>query len=384
MKKILFVSTSSLKSNNYSGDVIRAINIIKYLRKKNRVDIISTTKNNGYEKIEKKGKIFFFKKNNILLKLIYTFISVLKLQPLQLGFFYSNEIQEFLQKNHKNYDTIIFHLIRSAQYLPTKFKGKKILEMTDLMSNNYKQTKKYLNLFNLFYYLYFLESFLVRIYEKYSSKIFDKIIIVSKKDLDNSNKQFNKKIFEITNGIQIQKKIYKFNKKNYKIIFIGNINYLPNKYACYDFAKNILPKINQIYPDIEFHIIGKINMLDKIKLKFYNNVKVLGKINSLDKKINLAICGISNLEIATGVQNKIFTYMSYSLPVIASLKSTSGIKNLLVNKDFLSYKDKKQLVDQIIKLKENRLLSYQLSKNSYNKIKNSSWEKTLQNYNKLV
>jgi len=125
-------------------------------------------------------------------------------------------------------------------------------------------------------------------------------------------------------------------------------------------------------------------MLDKIKLKFYNNVKVLGKINSLDKKINLAICGISNLEIATGVQNKIFTYMSYSLPVIASLKSTSGIKNLLVNKDFLSYKDKKQLVDQIIKLKENRLLSYQLSKNSYNKIKNSSWEKTLQNYNKLV
>jgi hypothetical protein len=125
-------------------------------------------------------------------------------------------------------------------------------------------------------------------------------------------------------------------------------------------------------------------MLDKIKLQFYNNVKVLGKINSLDKKINLAICGISNLEIATGVQNKIFTYMSYSLPVIASLKSTSGIKNLLVNKDFLSYKDKKQLVDQIIKLKENRLLSYQLSKNSYNKIKNSSWEKTLQNYNKLV
>ncbi|MDC0426620.1 hypothetical protein OAM08_01360, partial [Pelagibacteraceae bacterium] len=176
MKKILFVSTSSLKSGNYSGDAIRAINIIKYLREKNKVDIVTTSKNNEYKKIEKKGKIFFFKKNNILLKLIYAFIALIRLKPLQLGFFYSNKIEKFLQKNHKNYDTIIFHLIRSAQYLPKEFKGKKILEMTDLMSNNYKQTKNHLSLFNFFYYLYFLESFLVRIYEKYSSKIFDKIV----------------------------------------------------------------------------------------------------------------------------------------------------------------------------------------------------------------
>ncbi|MDC0427094.1 hypothetical protein OAM08_03830, partial [Pelagibacteraceae bacterium] len=124
--------------------------------------------------------------------------------------------------------------------------------------------------------------------------------------------------------------------------------------------------------------------LDKIKLQFYNNVKVLGKINSLDKKINLAICGISNLKIATGVQNKIFTYMSYSLPTIASLKSTLGIKNFSINKDFFLYKNEKQLIDQIIKLKGNELLSNQLSTNSYNKIKNISWEKTLKNYNKII
>ena len=41
MKKILFVSTSNLDSNNYSGDAIRALNIINYLRKKNIVDSVS-------------------------------------------------------------------------------------------------------------------------------------------------------------------------------------------------------------------------------------------------------------------------------------------------------------------------------------------------------
>jgi hypothetical protein len=384
VKKILFVTTSSLESENYSGDAIRALNIIEYLKKNNNVDIVSVSKKNEYNKITQKGKEYFFKKNNILLKLFYTFISLLKLKPLQLGYFYSNKIEKFLKDKHKDYDTIIFHLIRSAQYLPKEFKGKKILEMTDLMSNNYNQTKKHLSLFNIFYYLYFLEGFLVSIYEKYCSKIFDKIILVSKKDINFHNKQFNKKVIEITSGIKIQKKTFKFNKKNYKILFIGNINYLPNKYACYHFAKNILPKINKTFPEIEFHIIGEINRLDKIKLEFFNNVKILGKIKSLRKNINLAICGVSNLEIATGIQNKIFTYMSYALPTIASLKSSSGIKGLIEKKDLLIYQDKKKLIEQIIKLKKNRLLSNQLSRNSYNKIKKISWEKTLKNYNKII
>ena len=46
MKKILFVTTSSLELKNYAGDTIRARNIIKYLGKKNKVDIICIEKSN--------------------------------------------------------------------------------------------------------------------------------------------------------------------------------------------------------------------------------------------------------------------------------------------------------------------------------------------------
>ena len=384
MKKILFVTTSSLESENYSGGSIRAKNIIKFLKKKNNVDIICTTRNIDQKKIVNKGKIYFFKKNNILLRIIYTFKAVFKLEPLQLGYFYSANIKIFLQNNYKNYDTIVFHLIRSAQYLPKKFKGKKILEMTDLMSNNYNQTQKNLGLFNLFYYLYFLESFLVKRYEKLCSKIFDKVVLVSKKDLDNYDKKFQKNIIEISNGINKENKIFKFDKKNYKILFIGNITYLPNKYACYDFAKNILPSINKVYPKIEFHIIGKIKFLDKIYLGLFRNVKVLGKINSLNKNINLSICGISNLKIATGVQNKIFTYISFGLPTVISLRSSAGIKKLQVSKDILIYRDKKQFIKQILQLKKDKILSNKLSNNSYFKIKDLSWENTLTKYNKII
>ena len=384
MKKILFVTTASLGLGDYTGDVIRAQNIIKYLRKKNKVDIVCTTKNNEYKKTVKNGKIFFFKKSNFLLRLAYTSMALLKLKPLQLGYFYCKKIDQFLQNKYKNYDSIVFHLVRSAQYLPKKFKGKKILEMTDVMSNNYSQTKKNLNILNFFYYIYFLESFLVKKYEKLCSKIFDKIVIVSRKDLSNLDKQFNKKVIEITNGVKKENKTFKFHKKNFKILFIGNINYLPNRYACYDFAKNILPKINLVYPNIEFHIIGKINILDRIKLYFFKNVKVLGKINFLKKNIRSSICGVSNLQIATGVQNKIYTYVSYALPAVVSSKSASGIKNLLINQDFLVYQDEKKFVNQILQLKDDKILAEKISKNSHIKIKNLSWEKTLKNYNKII
>ena len=144
MKKILFVTNRYPEIKNYSGDTLLAYNIVKYLRKKNIVDVVCThninRKNSIYK--QKNGKIYLYKKNNIIVKLFYTFLSIINLRPLQIGFFYSKEIKDFLSINHKNYATIIFHTFRAAQYLPIDFKGKKILEMTDIMSDNYDQTKK--------------------------------------------------------------------------------------------------------------------------------------------------------------------------------------------------------------------------------------------------
>jgi len=91
VKKILFVSTSNLDSNNYSGDAIRALNIINYLRKKNIVDSVSLSNDRVlYTKKNlniKKNKNYYFKKYNFFFRLYYAIISLLKFKPLQLGFF---------------------------------------------------------------------------------------------------------------------------------------------------------------------------------------------------------------------------------------------------------------------------------------------------------
>ena len=84
-------------------------------------------------------------------------LSFFPINPLQLGFFYSENAHKFIENQHHNYDVIIFHLLRSAKHIPSNFIGKKILEMTDVYSDNYKQTFDQISFLNPLSYLYFLE-----------------------------------------------------------------------------------------------------------------------------------------------------------------------------------------------------------------------------------
>ena len=385
MKKILFITTRNPFSQNFSGDRMRSSSIIKYLSKKNKVDLVYIDKKKNEEISNKsfKGNKFFFKQN-----FVSSFLNVVKellnLNPLQVGFFYSKEAHEFINNNHTSYDVIICHLIRSTKHLPNNFTGKVFLEMTDVYSDNYKQTSQKSSFINPMRYLYSLESFLIKRCEEYCFSIFDKIILVENKNINKTKHLIKKKIIKINNGIDQQKKIFKFDKKNNKIIFIGNLNYLPNRRACFNFARKILPKVNKKYPKIEFHIIGEISYLSKIFLKMFKNVKVIGPKNNISNEIKNSICGLANLDIATGMQNKILTYMSFGLPTICSELSFDS-QNFKKSRNILVYKNNKELINLILNLKESKIISNKISINGY-KIskKNFNWNTNLKKYLKII
>ena len=385
MRKILFVTTRNPFTKRYSGDRLRSSQIIKYLSKKNKLDMVYTDELNNETVPDNsfKGNKFFFKRS-LFLSLINSFLQLLRINPLQIGFFYSEKAHKFIENQHNNYDVIIFHLLRSIKHMPSNFTGKKILEMTDIYSDNYKQTFNQISFLNPFLYLYFLEYLLIKNYEKKCSDIFDKIVLVDNNNLNKSKHIFKDKVVKISNGSFSQKKIFIFKKKNNKILFIGNIKYLPNKEACFYFVKKILPKVNKKFPEIEFHIIGEISILTKVILMRYKNVKVLGSKKNLNNLIKNSICGISNLNIATGMQNKILSYMSYGIPTICSFKSFNN-SELKRNKDLLVYKNDEQLISFILELKTNKSLSNKISNNGYKKVKtNFNWNLVLKKYSKII
>jgi hypothetical protein len=375
MRRILFISTRNPYSNRYSGDVIGSKRIIQTLKKNSILDVATL----GDRRDLSKKNIFIFQKTNFIFSFFYMIKSLFCLQPVQFGLFYSYEMEKFIDNNASNYDLIFFYHIRSSQYLPKNYYGKKIIEMGDLYSSNYKQTFHTLSFFNPLKYIYFLESFLIKRIEKEVFINFDKIILFSKNEIKKIDKVFLKKIIHINISIDKIKKKYFFSKNNKKILFIGNLKYLPNILAVKSFINNVLPKLKKEIPNLRFEIVGEINKLNKFFLSFKKDVKCWGSQKNLDSFIKGSFCGLANLKIASGVQGKILSYMSYGLPVICSKKVASNF-----GKYVISYNNNFELIDKIKKFKNDRKFSGKISEKSLKYIKKFTWQKTKREYLKII
>jgi glycosyltransferase involved in cell wall biosynthesis len=385
MKKILFISTR-YPFPIFGGDKLRAFDILRFLSKKNQVNLVCLGKKN----VEKNKDLAFCKSvkvfnSNFLSRIINTLLSLIRLEPLQNGFYLSKKMKNYIDSTQGEYDSIICHMLRSSQYLPDDFLGKKVLDSTDLLSSNYFQTIGQLSIFNPLKYIYFIEKFLVYKYEKKVFKKFNSIIFVSNQDSIKAKKIVNKKkIYTIGNAKKNASQLFKYKKKNNKIIFVGNIKYLPNKLACNSFAKNILKIINLTYPKIKFHIIGDIGYFHNFILSRYKNVIIHGKVQNLKKVVQNSICGLCNVKISTGFQNKILTYMSYGIPAVISNDAHINTK-FKKNKEVVVFNNTKELIKKIFYLIENKNFSNILSNNSQKVIKRQyNLNKALSKYNDII
>ncbi len=376
MKKILFISMRNPFSGKYSGDVIRSLKIINLLKTKFEVQVICL---DDKKFIDEKNRYISFKSPNIFLKILYCLLSVLKIQPIQFGLFFSNELKNYIYNYANNFDYLFFYHIRSSQYLPKNFMGKTILEMNDLYSDNYLQTFQYLNILNPLKYLYFFESILMKKVENIVFNNFDRITLLSKNEVKKINLKFKNKIFAIDELVYTVNKKFLFSKKNFRILFIGNLSYLPNLLACRDFIRNILPKLREKSPKIKFSIIGNITRLNRILLSDKAGVEILGSQKNISKFIKNTICGIANLEIATGVQGKVLTYMSFGLPVICSSKVAKNFGS-----NVIKYDKNVELFEKITNLMVNKLKSNKFSKVSIKYTKKLNLNNMKLNYLKLL
>jgi glycosyltransferase involved in cell wall biosynthesis len=375
MKKILFITTRNPHSGRFSGDVIGSLKIIKFLKKEYLVDVISL----GSEKSNSNKKIIFFSGPNFFFKIIYIFISLIKLKPLQFGLFFSKKMKTHIQNNAKHYDLLFFYHIRSSQYLPKNYEGKTVLEMGDLYSSNYYQTFCNLSLFNPLKYIYLLESFLVKRIENNIFFSFNKIILFSKSEIKKTNRIFRKKIFNFNISLKSIQKKFMYSLKNNKILFIGNLGYLPNLLAVKDFIDNSFEDIKKKIPSIKFYIIGDVSKLIKFFFSFKKDVIFLGQQNNISKYIKNSICGLANLKIATGIQGKVLSYMSYGLPVICSKKVSLNFKN-----NVISYNNNSELILSIVKLRNSKNISNKFSKKSLKFAKIFNENKVCSKYLKIV
>ena len=381
MKKLLFISPRNPFSGRFSGDVIRAKKFIGFFEKKYKTTVITIDKVDSNKKIGK-VKIISFKDKNLIFKLIKVIFSLLNLKPLQLGYFYSKELNDYILQNYKNFDIIFCQSVRAAQYVTNLEFKKKVLDMGDLYSNNYYQTFKMKSWFNPMKIIFFIESILMKNYEKLCFDNFFKILLFSRREIKSVKAVKKNKIIQINFGIDEIINKFKLNKNNNKIIFIGNMKYLPNKIACTNFIKNTLPKLLKVNSNIQFHIIGEISKLNKFLWEKNKSIQTHGKVKNLKPLLANTICGLANLNISSGIQTKLLSYMSYGIP---SISSNQVIKNFdaIKSNSLPAYRNEKELIKLILRLKNKKTYSLSISKKSLNLIRKFKWKNVLKDLNKI-
>ena len=140
-----------------------------------------------------------------------------------------------------------------------------------------------------------------------------------------------------------------------------------------------MPNLIKQLPEVKFSVIGHIGNINRFLLPKNSNVEFLGVKKNLSKYLKNSFCGLANLDIATGVQGKVLTYMSYGIPVICSNKVAGNFGSSVLN-----YDKHADLVSEIISLKKNKNKSEKFSIRSIKFAKKLIWKKVSLKYLKLL
>ena len=112
-------------------------------------------------------------------------------------------------------------------------------------------------------------------------------------------------------------------------------------------------------------------------------VQIKGKIKNLEPHLSKVICGLANLNISTGVQTKLLTYMSYGIPSICSEKVFKNFDKIKSNKiDY--YKNDKEFINLIIKMKNSSSYSNKISNRGIRTVQKFKWPKILKSFDRLI
>ncbi len=109
------------------------------------------------------------------------------------------------------------------------------------------------------------------------------------------------------------------------IVFTGVMDYWPNIDAVTWFAREVLPDVARVRPDVRFYIVGMNPAASVTALSADRRVVVTGKVADVRRYLQHAAAVVAPLRVARGVQNKVLEAMSMARPVVVSAAAAAGL-----------------------------------------------------------
>lgn len=361
------------------GDKLRAYYQIKELSKVHNVYLLSISEKNlnqnDINKLKEVCSDIHIFKINLFKRILNLFKTFINNKPFQVNYFYSKSIQRNIDNIIKEVqpDHIICQLIRTAMYMKNQHQIPSTIDYMDALSKGIQRRIPIAS----FWMKPILKMEFERLkkFENLAYEFFENHIIISKSDRNSIAHNKSSKIKIIANGIdtEIFKK-YKF-KKKYDLVFIGNLNYVPNIDTALYIGNTIVPELRKTYPDIKILIAGS-NPSNKVKKLSNENITISGWVEDIKEAYLSGKIFFAPMKIGTGLQNKLLEAMSLEIPCITSPLANKAL-GAINNNHILIGNNSQEHINHIKYCLENNSAAEHLGANGRVFVKkNFSWNKS--------
>jgi sugar transferase (PEP-CTERM/EpsH1 system associated) len=354
LMQILFL-TSRLPFPPDRGDKLRTFQFLRLFARDHEVTLLSFIENEKERQLAK--KLADYCKNIHLLPLpawksgknvIANFWQAL---PLQTLYYQSWQMQEVVENllSTSSFDVAYLHLFRMAQYLENHAEIYRILDLTDLVSYEIRNSIPYQS--TIWQLIYRFELPRIVQYEKRITTLFDEVWFISQRDralLLEDRQQINSQV--VPHGTS---EIFTSVKQDLtgplKILFVGNLEVWHNVDAVTYMAEQIMPLLLQAAPGLEFQIIGAGDKRKVLALDTLPGVCVVGYVSDLKTVFRQNAIAVAPLRFSAGVQNKVIESMSAGLPVVTTSNVNAGL-DALPERDLLVADNAQDFAYQVLRL----------------------------------
>jgi len=273
--------------------------------------------------------------------------NLIKLKPLQIGYFDNRELTKTLRSriDAGEYDIVYTYYIRSTSSTPPYFAANKCTDINDTRVAAFLalQLSQTLNTKRIYEnasqatkrLLYYIEWKLMQRFEASTWKNYTRSVLIGPadvKEIVDACKLTGKP--EINNwlygahgtNVKLFQPATESERIDGKIVFSGSMNYQPNVQAISWFVNHCWDQIKANVSNASLSIVGRDPPPEVLAFEKLADVEVTGTVPDVSTHIRSATVAINPVQAAGGMQNKLIEYMASAKAIVATAVANEGIR----------------------------------------------------------
>jgi sugar transferase (PEP-CTERM/EpsH1 system associated) len=312
------------------GEKIRAFHEIRALSRRHRVHLLTLADSEVPDlaplaKLCERVEVFPIQRSSAYLRAA---LGLARPQPLTLSFFESAELHGRVAElaRTESFDLVVAYCSAMAPYVEPFAGVPAVLDMVDVDSAKWAQYSRFAPLAKR--PVYALEARRLQAYEASLPGRFERIVLATGNET-RLLKSFapDARAATIPNGVDLDffQPLNLPKATRPALVFTGQMDYFANVDGVSHFARAVMPRLRQRFPDLEFLIVGRSPVPAVRALTELPGVYVTGAVGDVRPFLDRAWAFVAPLRIAQGVQNKVLEAMAMNVPVVCTDKVFAGL-----------------------------------------------------------